>query len=305
MATFQDLLAWARDLLRDSQRPTRLSDVSADLRRRVPGHRSAPGRDRLFPGRRRSDGLPCRTGEIRGAGETVPGGRSQAEHLSLPSRRYHDLRRPARSSQGHSAHLVQNFRSVAGAGLGQPPLRQPHAARRVQPEYVALAARWAALEESSPSGVYRVGGQITGTPVNAALVEAEAFASVARIGREYGWRLRASRADERIVRRLTTRRLHPVAGPHVPARLERALEVARRCRSVEAGKLVLATQEVRDLLAVCGRSRIPPTRSRWWRLAFAYAVRSTCCIGSRAAAGSTTNTLAMAPTGRGARLEPG
>ena len=108
VATFHDLLAWARDLLRDNRAgpPRGAGALPAHLRRRVPGHRPAAGRDRLLPGRRRTRWLAAAGGLARHApraGQAVPGRRSQAEHLPLPRRRHRDLRRPAASDCSDAA----------------------------------------------------------------------------------------------------------------------------------------------------------------------------------------------------------
>jgi ATP-dependent exoDNAse (exonuclease V) beta subunit len=159
------------------------------------------------------------------------------------------------------------------------------------------------FRELVEQGVYRLGNQIDGTPGDAAQAESEAFASVARSAVEEGWPVSDRGLDgERIVRPANSRDICILLPARIHLRLlERALETAGVPYSVEAGKLVLATQEVRDLLsclraiedpsdqvalvAACAR---PPTPAPTW----------TCCNGSRAAVASTTNTLAMGLTGR-------
>ena len=114
---FADLLARARDLIRDNAdvRAPSAAEVHADLRRRVPGHRSDPGRDPAAARGRRSGRGRSRAGASRSR-QAVHRRRSEAGDLPVPRhRRRHLLARAAVRSSGTAAarlQLTTSYRSV-------------------------------------------------------------------------------------------------------------------------------------------------------------------------------------------------
>ena len=106
--------------------PRRAATLRAHLRRRVPGHRSAAGRDPAAAGVGRSRRARLAQGDAR-AGQALPGRRPQAVDLSLPARRRRGLpagdraARPARRGGHRPLHeLPCRTRHPAS---GQPRVR--------------------------------------------------------------------------------------------------------------------------------------------------------------------------------------
>jgi ATP-dependent helicase/nuclease subunit A len=303
VATFHDLLTWARNLLRDnaSVRHTaqaRYQRVFIDefqdtdpLQAEIAFYLAADEAD--------ARGLPADWRDLR----LVPGKlfvvgdpkqsiyRFRGADIAI----YDDLL--ARFS-AHRAQLSQNFRSVSPIleWVNHHFDRHMRPREGLQPAYAPLAPHGdAALLASSagaapdggvpdggvpdggvagggmtdggvagggmtgsatPGGVRRVGGLIDGAAADAAEAEARTFAALARAAVEQTWPV-------------IPRALEKDGSPRSPAprtaayrdicillparthlrRLERALEDSGVPYHVEAGKLVLATQEVRDLLA--------------------------------------------------------
>ncbi|HET6315220.1 MAG TPA: 3'-5' exonuclease, partial [Chloroflexota bacterium] len=119
-----------------------------------------------------------------------------------------------------------------------------------QPEYAPLSAQWSP-EHGVDSGVRRVGGLIDGSAGDAAELEAHSFAALVRNVVDTGWMV--TDRDSSATRALRAARFCDIcillpARTHL-RRLERALERLEVPYRVEAGSLVLATQEVRDLLS--------------------------------------------------------
>src|SRR5262249_31180841 len=151
-------------------------------------------------------------------------------------------------------YLTQNFRSVPSIldwvnhhfGGGQ----MKHAPR-VQPAYVDLHAHRDPLVSESPRGVHRIGGAVGGKAAEVAAVEADALAATIHAIVEDGWPIvgRDNTGNEGVrtagygdICILIRSRTHLRT-------LERALEDGGVPYRVESGSLLLATQEVRDLLA--------------------------------------------------------
>ena len=99
--------------------------------RRVPGHRSASGGDRLLPLRAPAGGRHVAAGRAR-AGQALRGGRPQAVHLPLPPSGHRHVRRGQgpravtagrkRPRRGHQPELPHD---AGGPGLGQQRVRRP------------------------------------------------------------------------------------------------------------------------------------------------------------------------------------
>ncbi len=266
VASFHDLLAWARDLLRDNEvvrhaaqaRYQRLFiDEFQDtdpLQAEIAFYLAADESDarelaldwrdlRLVPGKLFVVGDPKQSiYRFRGADIAI----------------YDDL---LTRFSAHRAQLSQNFRSVTPIldWVNHHFDRHMRPREGQQPAYAPLASDWnvaAAVAVDAASGVRRIGGLIEGAAAGAAEAEARAFAAIARAAVDDAWPVTARvLADEGSLASSTPRPatyrdiciLLP-ARTHL-RRLERALEDRGVPYRVEAGKLVLATQEVRDLLA--------------------------------------------------------
>ena len=254
-ASFQDLLVWARDLLRDHP------EVRARARERF---------QRIFVDEfQDTDPLQaeivwCLGADPRGpsstdylAGALMPG---KVFVVGDPKQSIYRFRRAdialyvriyAQADASSKVRLTQNFRSVASV-LGwvnhhfQRDMRERSG---VQAEYVDLHPTSTIADRSDHThGVYVVGGKVDGNAERAWLEEAEQVAAVARQAVETGW----------IVRDPTDGQLRPARYRDVcvlmPSRTNaRRLEDAFLTHGVpyriESGSLVLATQEVRDLLS--------------------------------------------------------
>ena len=261
-ATFHDLLAWTRDLLRDNasvrhiaqQRFQRIcidefqdtdplqAEIAFYLAASEGSSASANAlpvdwRDiRLVPGKLFVVGDPKQSiYRFRGADIGI----------------YDDLLgRFADCRQ----RLTHNFRSV------QPVLawvnhhfdRHMQARSGVQPDYAPLAVQWPSHAEGAACGVRRVGTLVHGSTSDAADAEARALALLSVDAVRGGWQVSDTDTTTglRTLRRATFRDICILlpARTHLH-RLERALEELDVPFRLEAGKLILATQEVRDLLA--------------------------------------------------------
>ena len=139
VATFHDLLAWARDLLRDNRvaRHAAQARYQRDLHRRIPGYRSTPGRARVLSGRRRSQPprLPLNWRDAApGTRQTLRGGRSEQSIYRFRGADitiYDDL--VARFNDASEQPESELPLGQSGSGLGEPPLRSPHASARRPP----------------------------------------------------------------------------------------------------------------------------------------------------------------------------
>jgi ATP-dependent helicase/nuclease subunit A len=258
VATFHDLLAWARDLLRNNREVRHAAqdhyqrifiDEFQDtdpLQAELAFYLATDERDglplpedwrdaRLVPGKLFLVGDPKQSiYRFRGADITI----------------YDDLLERLKDVREHLSH---NFRSVRPVidWVNHHFDRHMQVSPGIQPEYVALAAEWEAHAADARCGVYRVGGLIEGSAGDAAQEEAEAFARVARTAVEDGWQVSdRDGSGKRVLRPATYRDICVLLPARTHLRqLERALEDLDVPYRLEAGKLVLATQEVRDLLA--------------------------------------------------------
>ena len=124
----------------------RSSSGSAPVRRRVPGHRSAPGRDPAAAGGRRSAPRPTGARSRPAAGQAVRRRRPEAVDLPVPPRRRRHLPRRCASSCGaHGAACVR--------AAQQLPRRAGHPARRQRRVRAAHDRR-----RRSPAGALRAAG---------------------------------------------------------------------------------------------------------------------------------------------------
>ena len=120
--------------------------LHAPLRRRVPGHRSAPGRDPAAARRRRSRPRPTGARARPVPGQALPRRRSEAVDLPLPARRRRALRggeaaaasRPAPRSSHLTRQLPRRARDPAG---GERGVRAAHARRVAEPGRATCRSR--------------------------------------------------------------------------------------------------------------------------------------------------------------------
>jgi ATP-dependent helicase/nuclease subunit A len=253
-ANFHDLLTWTRDLLRDNLQvrhtaQSRFGRILIDefqdtdpLQAEIAFYLAADEREipadwhdtSLVPGKLFVVGDPKQSiYRFRGADIAI----------------YDDLLERLKDCR---LRLTRNFRSVrpvldwVNHHFEQHMRPQPG----LQPEYAPLAAEWSA-EDGIHRGVRRVGGLLDGDAGEAAEAEAHAFAALARSAVENTWQVSDRDTNgERVLRPATYRDVCILLPARTQLRrLERALERLGVPYRVEAGKLVLATQEVRDLLA--------------------------------------------------------
>jgi ATP-dependent helicase/nuclease subunit A len=256
VATFQDLLTWARDLLRDQ----------AEVRRRAQERYRRIFVDEFqdtdplqaeivfYLAAEPDDPLPTDWRAIR----LVPGKLfvvGDPKQSIYRFRRadigvYDDLLR--RMADGR-VYLVQNFRSVGPllAWVNHHFTASMQAVPGIQPSYVDLHAHREQFDGGVRCGVYRVGQPVGGNATAVAATEADALVELIHRAVEKGWlvgdtaddgtpTVREARYDDIciLVRSRTHLRL-----------LERALEEGGVPYRLESGALILGTQEVRDLLA--------------------------------------------------------
>jgi ATP-dependent helicase/nuclease subunit A len=256
VATFQDLLAWARDLLRDHPDVRRRAQrryqrifvdefqdtdpLQAEIVFYLAADPDAP--------------LPADWRDIRPVDGKlfVVGDPKQSIYRFRRAdiAVYDALLRRLRHCQ---ERLVQNFRSVRPVIDWVNHHFEHHMQERegLQPPYVMLEARWERFEGELSCGVYRLGMASTAKAADLAKTEAEALARLARAAREDGW-LVSDRDDHgnRVLRPADYRDICVLIPTRTHLRsLERAIEAASVPYRLESGALLLATQEVRDLLA--------------------------------------------------------
>jgi ATP-dependent exoDNAse (exonuclease V) beta subunit len=256
VATFHDLVTWARDLLRDQPEVRR----RAQARYRRIFVDEFQDTDPLqaeivvYLAAEPDDPLPTDWRDIR----LVPG---KLFVVGDPKQSIYRFRRAdigvyddllQRLADGR-VYLVQNFRSVEPVltWVNHHFQTSMQAAPRVQPAYVDLHARRDPFDGGAHCGVYRVGCAVGGNAAAIAAAEADALVSLIHRAIEEGWPV-SDRGDDGaptvrearygdvciLIRSRTHLRL-----------LERALEEGGVPYRVESGKLVLATPEVRELLA--------------------------------------------------------
>jgi len=256
-ASFHDLLAWARDLLRDNASvrhavQARYQRVFIDefqdtdpLQAEIAVYLCAQERDgcALPPDWRDTELVPGKLFVVGDPKQSIY--RFRGADIAI----YDDLLQRLSDTR---ERLTHNFRSV------RPLLDwvnhhfdvHMQAEPGFQPEYAPLAAQWPA-HVGAECGVRRVGSVVGGNAAAAADAEASSFAALARSSVESRW-LVSDRdpSGARILRRAQYRDICILlpARTHL-RRLEHALERVGVPYRVEAGKLVLATQEVRDLLS--------------------------------------------------------
>jgi ATP-dependent exoDNAse (exonuclease V) beta subunit len=257
-ATFHDLLAWARDLLRANAAvrhaaQARYQRICIDefqdtdpLQAEIAFYLAADERDgRPLPSDWRDIALvPGKLFVVGDPKQSIY--RFRGADIGV----YDDLLERLRDCR---VRLTHNFRSV------EPVLDWVNhhfdaimrAEPGFQPEYAPLSAN-RPLEPDADGGVRRVGGFLDGgSAAQAAETEARAFAALARSAVESGRQVSDRGAS--LERHLRPTRYRDIC-ILLPARthlrlLERAFERLGVPYRVDAGKLVLATQEVRDLLS--------------------------------------------------------
>ena len=158
---------------------------------------------------------------------------------------------------------------------------------------------------SSRCGVRRVGGLDRTAPRrDAAEAEARGLRQRWRAApsRAVGWSAIATPTAHAVLRPASLpRHLHPAAGAHPPAPSWSARSSGRACRTASRpASWSWPPRRCATCWPACARSRTRPTRWRWSRRCARRptpAPTSTCCAGSRAAAGSITSTPATDPDG--------
>nr|MBA2446801.1 UvrD-helicase domain-containing protein [Chloroflexota bacterium] len=256
VAGFQDLLAWARDLLRHH----------AEVRRRAQEQYR-----RIFVDEfQDTDPLQAEIAfylaadpdaSLRADWRDIPLIPGKLFIVGDPKQSIYRFRRAdiavydglLRRLGDAQERLVQNFRSVSPVidWVNHHFAAQMQERGGIQPPYVALEARWAPFEGADRCGVYRVGQPSEDSAAAVAVAEMETLAALARTAVSQCWQV--SERGPNDSRTLRDARYRDVA-ILMPARthlrrLERSLEEAGVPYRVESGRLVLATQEVRDLLA--------------------------------------------------------
>jgi ATP-dependent helicase/nuclease subunit A len=254
VANFYDLLTWARDLLRDNPSVRRAAQARSErilidefqdtdpLQAEIAFYLAADERE-LPPDWR---DIALVRGKLFVVGDPKQSiYRFRGADIAI----YDELLERLKDCR---VHLTHNFRSVRPVldWVNHHFERHMHAASGFQPEYTSLAAQWPSID-GADCGVRRVGALMDAPAAEAADAEAQAFAALARGAVEDGWLVNdVDPHGDRILRPAAYRDiciLLPVR-THL-RRLERALERMGVPYRVEAGKLVLDTQEVRDVLA--------------------------------------------------------
>jgi ATP-dependent helicase/nuclease subunit A len=257
VATFHDLLTWTRDLLRDSAvvrhaAQSRYQRIFIDefqdtdpLQAEIAFYLAADEREgRALPADWRDTQLvPGKLFVVCDPKQSIY--RFRGADITL----YDDLLERLADARERLTHNFRSVRSVLD-WVNHHFDRHMQSEPGIQPEYVPLSAHWAPHPDAV-CGVRRIGGPIDGSAADAADAEARTFAMLTRSAVDDGWLVSDRDSDG-------VRMLRPAAYSDIcillPARthlrqLERALEDVGVPYRVEAGKLVLATQEVRDLLA--------------------------------------------------------
>jgi ATP-dependent helicase/nuclease subunit A len=257
VANFHDLPAWARDLLRDNRAvrhaaQARYQRICIDefqdtdpLQAEIAFYLAADERSghQLPPDWRELDLVLGKLFVVGDPKQSIY--RFRGADIAV----YDDLLERLKDCR---VQLTHNFRSVRPVldWVNHQFEHHMRAQRGFQPEYTPLRAHWQP-EDGVDCGVRRVGGLLDVSAGDAADAEAHAFAALVRSSVDDGW-LVSDREPAGV------RALRPAAYRDIcillPARthlrrLERAFEDAGVPYRVDAGKLVLATQEVRDLLA--------------------------------------------------------
>ncbi len=231
VATFHDLLTWARDLLRDTPRvrhaaQSRFQRVFIDefqdtdpLQAEIACYLCADERDgralasdwrdvSLVPGKLFVVGDPKQSiYRFRGADISV----------------YDDLL--ARFS-AHRAQLSQNFRSVSPIleWVNHHFDRHMRARDGLQPAYAPLAADWRPPADTR-GGVRRIGGLLEGSVAEAAEAEARAFAALARTAVAEGWLVGDTETESSEPADTVPAPHPPLSAPTLASRPERPVEL--------------------------------------------------------------------------------
>ena len=255
VATFQDLLVWARDLLRDDE---------AVRRRAQDRYR------RLFVDEfQDTDPLQAEIAFYLAADPSVP---IPADWRDItledgrlfivgdPKQSIYRFRRAdiaiydalLRRLDHCREHLVQNFRSVRPVidWVNLHFVGDMREEASVQPQYVELAASRESLAPDRLPGVYRFGGPRDGSAADVALAEASELAALASSMVREGWPVQdRGPGGERITRPARYRDVCILIRARRRLRwIEPALNRADVPYRLESGELILSSQEVRDLL---------------------------------------------------------
>ena len=260
-AEFHDLLVWARDMLRDNSRARRhfqrrFSNILIDEFQDTDPIQAEIA---FFLAGNPDDLAAGETADWR-AVPPVPG---KLFVVGDPKQSIYRFRRADISAledvrgqlTQESVPLVQNFRSQTGViDWVNHVFRQwmtgadPAGGGPVlQADYQDLSAWWAPPDATPPLGVHRIGGQVDGPAAQVRRQESLAIAALARQVKAEPWQVRDGNSGElrdaeyRDICLLMPART--ILGP-----LEQALEDADVPYRIESESLVLATEDVRDLL---------------------------------------------------------
>ncbi len=249
-ATFQDLLTWARDVVRDNAEvrgklQARFTHIFIDefqdtdpLQAELVMYLAAPP-----------------TADVPEAWRAIQPVAGKLFIVGDPKQSIYRFRRAdialyqaIQASVGNLQKLTSNFRSVPDV----IDLVNHHFSGRIthvanaQPEYSALTAE----QPDAGNSVWTFGGLVDGDQAAIWQAEADGLAAMARRAVEDGWQVSATEDGKRIQRPAgysDIMILIPSRGNL--GRIGRALDALEVPYRLESGELVLATQEVRDLLS--------------------------------------------------------
>ncbi len=264
-AEFHDLLVWARDMLRDNP-----------LARQ---HFQRRFRHILIDEFQDTDPIQAEIAFFLAGSPDDPAGRETTDWQSVtpaagklfvvgdPKQSIYRFRRAdiaalddvRRRLAPETVPLVQNFRSQTGIiswanhvfgqwmGVRDPGGGAADAGPSLQANYQDLSAWWAPPDTTPPLGVHRVGGEVEGAAAEVRWLEAQTIAALSRQVKTGRWQVRDE--DSGDLRYAGYRDICLL----LPTRtglgaLEQALEDAGVPYRIESESLVLATEDVRELL---------------------------------------------------------
>jgi ATP-dependent helicase/nuclease subunit A len=257
-ATFHDLLTWARDAVRDKP------DVRRRLRERFTRIFVDEFQDTdplqaelvMYLAAQPGEPLPPTWQEI----DPVPG---KLFIVGDPKQSIYRFRRAdialyqtIQDRLGHLEKLSSNFRSVSSIidWVNEHFSQRIQESAGAQPSYSHLRAE----REEAGTAIWSFGGLIERDQGAVWQAEAEGVAAAARQAVDSGWQVSDDKAGAGTRRATYSDITLLIPSRTNLAQIQRAFEAADVPYRLESGELVLATQEVRDLLA-CLRSMDDPS----------------------------------------------